>query len=76
MNVWQFTYYSIKEPEKVELYYIERPEISEDDEELMAQEQECILFSSSAFLSDFCIKNHVERTDVLPRIEKVILKGE
>lgn len=76
MNVWQFTYYSIKEPEKFGRYYTERPEIPEDDEELMAQEQEYILFASSAFLSDFCIKNHVERTDVLPRIEKVVLKGE
>lgn len=73
MDVWKFTYYSIKEPEKVGWYYIERPEIQED-EELIAQEQEYILFASSVFLSDFCIKNHVERTDVLPRIEKVILK--
>ena len=74
MDVWQFTYYSMKEPEKVNQYYIERPEISEDDEELMAQEQEYILFASSAFLSDFCIKNHVKRTEVLPRVEKVILR--
>lgn len=74
MNVWQFTFYSIKEQGKIGYYYIERPEIPEDDEELMAQEQEYILFASSAFLSDFCIKNYVERTDVLPRIEKVILE--
>ena len=74
MHAWQFTYYSIKGPEKAGWYYIERPEIPEDDEELMAQEQEYILFASSAFLSDFCIKNHIERTDVLPRVEKVILK--
>lgn len=74
MNVWQFTFYSIKEPEKMGQYYTEKPEIPEDDEKLMKQEQEYILFASSAFLSDFCIKNHVKRTDVLPRIEKVILK--
>ena len=74
MDVWQFTYYSMKEPEKVGRYYIERPEIPEDDEELMAQEQEYILFASSVFLSDFCLKNNVERVDALPRIEKVILK--
>lgn len=74
MDVWQFTYFSIKEPEKVGWYYVERPEIPEDDEEMMAQEQEYMLFASSAFLEDFCIKNHIERTDVLPRVEKVILK--
>lgn len=73
MDVWCFTFYSIKESEKAGRYYIERPEIPEDDEELMAQEQEYILFSSSAFLSDFCIKNHIERADTLSRIEKVIL---
>lgn len=76
MDVWKFTYYSIKEPEKVGWYYIERPEIQEDEEELMAQEQKYILFAYSAFISDFCIKNHVDRTDVLSQIEKVILKGE
>ena len=74
MDVWKFTFYSIEEPEKTGHYYIERPELPEDDEELMAQEQEYILFASLAFLSDFCIKNHVERTDVLPRVEKVVLK--
>ena len=74
MDVWQFTYYSIKEPEKVGRYYIERPEIPEDDEELIAQEREYMLFASSAFLSDFCIKNHVERVDALLRIEKVVIK--
>lgn len=73
MNVWCFTFYSTQESEKVGRYYIERPEIPEDDEELMAQEQEYMLFASSAFLSDFCIKNHIERMDVLSRLEKVIL---
>ena len=57
MDVWQFTYYSIKEPEKVGQYYIENPED--------------ISFSYTAFLSDFCAKNHVERTDVLSQIRKV-----
>jgi hypothetical protein len=36
MNVWQFTFYSIKEQGKIGYYYIERPEIPEDDEELIA----------------------------------------
>ena len=76
MNVFKFTFYSIKEPEKVGQYYTERPEISEDDEELIKQEREYILFASSAFFSDFCIKNHVKPIDVLPRIEKGVLKGE
>lgn len=60
MRVWQFIYYSIKEPEKVGKYYIENPEY--------------ISFSYSAFLSDFCIKNRVEKTDVLFQIKKTILK--
>lgn len=57
MHVWYFIYYSIKEPEKVGQYYVENPED--------------ISFSYTTFLSDFCTKNHVERTDVLSQIRKV-----
>ena len=77
MKILRFSYYSIKEPDKIGVYYTEDIELPDDaDDALIAQMRKRLLIISDGFLSDFCIKNHFKRTDVLPRIESVILKNK
>lgn len=77
MKVLKFSYYSIKEPSKVGVYYTEDMELPDDaDNVLIAQMKKRLLTISDGFLSDFCIKNRLKRTDILPRIEFIILKDK
>ena len=78
MNVLKFSYYSMKDPNKVGIYYAEKMELPDnvDDALIKKQIERRISLISDSFLSDFCIKNHLKRTDILPRIEFIILKDK
>lgn len=56
--------------ESFHIYYINRPEQLSDDEEAEILKT-FINFSVKAFTQDFCLRNNLKETEVLPRIEKI-----